>query len=139
MDLRDASARADHVCEKCTFPGVAFDQMDAQRGRPITPEDGEHETGETGAAAEIEKHPRAIGNQGKKLGRIENVAAPDVGKTGVADQVNSGLPSLKGCDHNLKPPDLFAREAELDAHVRGAERRRGPSRSAIRRRGGGFT
>ena len=108
VDLGDAAARTDHLAEKGAFPGVTFHQMNAQPGCAIAPENGEHESGKSGAAAEIEKRARVRRNQGKKLGRIENVAAPNVGETGGAHQINAGLPSLKGGDQNLEPPYLLA-------------------------------
>ncbi len=74
-------------------------------------EDREHQAGKPRAAAEIHQDPSAPGRRGREerhqLGRIEHVAAPQVGEVGAADEVDGPGPAAQQRRVLLQPGQRF--------------------------------
>ena len=87
MDDGSGIGGAVDLAQKRALAAVALDQVDRR-----APHDGEDEAGESGTAAKVDHGPRRHRHQAVELGRVEEVAAPYIGKAGGAHQIDVVLP-----------------------------------------------
>ncbi len=68
---------------------------------------GEHEPGQTGAAAEIDQRASIGRPEPPELAAVQNVPTPGIGQGRGADQVDLGLPAREQIDIGLQPVECF--------------------------------
>src|SRR5579883_2888464 len=96
----------------------SIDQRDAGNA-----EDRQHQGGNPGAAAEIDKAFGPFRNKWQQLRRIEDVTAPRIGQRGAADQVEALRPALQQIEIGRQPRQRLPRNADAFGKFFGAERR----------------
>ena len=75
--------------------------------RALGEQDGQHEPGKAGAGAEIEPALGARRGERQELGRIGEVAVPDVGQRARGDEIDGLLPLPQQSLVSLEPLKRF--------------------------------
>ncbi len=102
MDRHLGSDVARNLPQEGAFAPAGLDQVDIRRAH-----DRQHHAGETGAAAKIDDVLRVVGNQGKKLRRVQHMAAPEIVEGRFADQIDSAVPLLQKRGVAFQPRQCF--------------------------------
>ncbi len=68
---------------------------------------GENQSGEAGAAAEVDERRRGVGDERKQLRRIEHMPAPQVRQGGLSDQIDPPVPFAQQIGVALQPLECF--------------------------------
>src|SRR5437899_4775752 len=84
-DLR--ASDPSRLAQKDAFALIGLDNVDFR-----DPENGEDQSGQTGAAAEIDQHARVGRDQRAELCRIENMAPPDIADRPRTDEIDPAVP-----------------------------------------------
>src|SRR5438552_3213970 len=100
--LATATMRARRLAEKGAFPRIRLDQLNPGRAK-----NRQNQTGKTGAAAEIDHAPRAIGDERLQLRGIEDVPAPQIDEGISADEVDARRPPDQQRGVRLEPGKCF--------------------------------
>ena len=82
-------------------------EQDSSEPRPAAQEFRQHETGKAGAGAEIGQGSGVLGNEGKKLGRIKKVPAPEVFQGRVRHQIVDRVPMAQQVGIEDQPSKCF--------------------------------
>ena len=91
MDFDRGAGFPRHLAQKDAFALVTLDQMHAKTGS-ILQYNGDHQPRKAAAAAQIDPIPGIVRRQGRQLGGIEHMPAPELGKRGRRDQIDGFLP-----------------------------------------------
>ncbi len=100
--------------EESALAAIAFDQVDRRAAH-----DGEDEAGKSGAAAKVDHGSRRRRQQTVQLGRVEEVAAPYIGKASGAHQVDAALPLDQHRDKGLEAQQAGRGDAGQAAELLG--------------------
>jgi hypothetical protein len=100
LDGRRGDAR--RLAQEDAFARIRLDELD-----PAHTENRQHETGEPGAAAEVDEALRPLRDMGKQLRRIEKMAAPQITERGGANQVDTRRPVNQELGIGFEPGQCF--------------------------------
>ena len=93
--------------QEFALPGVAVHQDEPGFRKPLCSDDCQHQPGESAAGSNISHLPRVLGNVLEQLGRIEDVATPDLSKCRRGDQSCSSIPFLQEPDKQFQIGHCF--------------------------------